>query len=196
MVKPKTLSNEIILQTAEEVLRKYGPKKTTVVDIANELNVSHGTVYRYFKSKSELHAAITKRWLEKITAPLRDITASDDAPKARLRHWFEQLMYIKVNTAKSEPEMFSSYSMLAKKLPEHVILEHLDSLIQQVAEILQQGKKQKIFAVEDCNKTAHTLFFATIRYHHPLHVKEWDNENLKNDFDDLFDLLERALVNG
>ena len=71
------LTTEKILDTAEDVLRRFGPRKTTVVDIARELKVSHGTVYRHFESKSALHSAITKRWLERVTSPLLDIVKKD-----------------------------------------------------------------------------------------------------------------------
>jgi AcrR family transcriptional regulator len=48
------LTREDILSAAEEVLRRYGPAKTNVVDVARALNVSHGTVYRHFPSKAAL----------------------------------------------------------------------------------------------------------------------------------------------
>ena len=42
------LTPERILDAAEEVLRRFGPTKTTVVDVARALGVSHGSVYRHF----------------------------------------------------------------------------------------------------------------------------------------------------
>ncbi|MEZ8387575.1 TetR/AcrR family transcriptional regulator, partial [Vibrio splendidus] len=53
------LTKEKILDASEIVLRKFGPRKTTVVDVARALEVSHGTVYRHFATKAELHEAIT-----------------------------------------------------------------------------------------------------------------------------------------
>ena len=51
------LTAEAILDTAEQVLRRYGPGKATVVDVARALNVSHGSVYRHFPNKAALRDA-------------------------------------------------------------------------------------------------------------------------------------------
>lgn len=51
---PETLTAERILETTEEVLRRYGPAKATVVDVARALGVSHGSVYRHFRTKAAL----------------------------------------------------------------------------------------------------------------------------------------------
>jgi AcrR family transcriptional regulator len=187
------LTPEKILDAAEEVLRRFGPRKTTVVDVARLLEVSHGTVYRHFESKAALHAAITKRWLEHVTAPLIEISQKKTKPKQRLREWFETLMKIKLQKAKDDPEMFASYSLLAQKLPEHIVFGHLAILIKQVEGILTEGCQDGSFEVESCSATAHSFFFATTRFHHPLHVNEWKNVNITEDFNHLFDLLERAI---
>ena len=50
----------------EEVLRRYGPAKATVVDVAKALGVSHGSVYRHFATKAALREAVTRRWLDAI----------------------------------------------------------------------------------------------------------------------------------
>ena len=59
------LTREEILDAAEEVLRRYGPAKANVVDVARALNVSHGSVYRHFPSKAALREAVAERWLER-----------------------------------------------------------------------------------------------------------------------------------
>ena len=45
------------------MLRRYGPAKTKVVDVARALGVSHGSVYRHFASKAALRDAVAERWL-------------------------------------------------------------------------------------------------------------------------------------
>ena len=59
----ESLTAERILEAAEEVLRRYGPAKANVVDVARALGVSHGSVYRHFPSKAALRDAVTERWL-------------------------------------------------------------------------------------------------------------------------------------
>ena len=67
------LTPERILEVTEDVLRRYGLAKATVVDVARALDVSHGSVYRHFPSKASLRQAVAKRWLERVSAPLAKI---------------------------------------------------------------------------------------------------------------------------
>jgi len=53
-----TLTPEKILTATEEVLRRFGPAKASVVDIARALRVSHGSIYRHFPSKAALLDAV------------------------------------------------------------------------------------------------------------------------------------------
>src|SRR5215475_14032021 len=46
-----------ILDAAEVVVRRHGPGKTNVVDVARELGQTHASVYRYFTSKAEMFDA-------------------------------------------------------------------------------------------------------------------------------------------
>jgi AcrR family transcriptional regulator len=62
MTEP-ALTAERILEAAEVVLRRYGPSKATVVEVARALDVSHGSVYRHLPSKAALREAVAEDWL-------------------------------------------------------------------------------------------------------------------------------------
>ena len=82
-VNDQALTAERILETAEDVLRRFGPAKATVVDVARALGVSHGSVYRHFPSKAALRDAVTERWLARISTPLAAVAAeAGPAPAA------------------------------------------------------------------------------------------------------------------
>ncbi|WKD50141.1 TetR family transcriptional regulator [Microbulbifer spongiae] len=190
------LTTEQILDAAEDVLRRFGPRKTTVVDVARALGVSHGTVYRHFDTKAALHEAITTRWFERVTSPLATIAQKPSSPSERLREWFETLMAIKQHKADDDPELFASYLLLAKNTSQKIVLAHVEIMIQQVEQILSDGCADGSFEIDNCPATARSLFFATFRFHHPLHANEWGDAHLKEDFDHLFTLLERAIQKG
>ena len=67
------LTPERILEATEDVLRRFGLAKATVVDVARALDVSHGSVYRHFPSKASLRDAVAKRWLDRVSTPLETI---------------------------------------------------------------------------------------------------------------------------
>src|SRR5215510_6542374 len=89
------LTPEQILEAAEEVLRRFGPTKATVVDVARALGVSHGSVYRHFPSKAALRDAVTEQWLARMSEPLLEVMAEDAPASKRLRHWFDWLIKTK-----------------------------------------------------------------------------------------------------
>src|SRR5689334_23685829 len=109
---PETLTAERILEATEEVLRRYGPAKATVVDVARALGVSHGSVYRHFRTKAALRAAVTKRWLDRTSEVLDGIAAQDRDPEARLRDWLAALFTAKRRKAGDDPELFATYMVL------------------------------------------------------------------------------------
>src|SRR5690349_10346989 len=107
------LTVERILDAAEEVLRRYGPAKTTVVDVARALGVSHGSVYRHFPSKAALRDAVAERWLAAVSDPLEAIAAETGPAPERLRRWFDLLIATKRGRALDDPELFATYHELA-----------------------------------------------------------------------------------
>src|SRR4249920_3230197 len=91
----ETLTAERILVTAEDVLRRYGPAKATVVDVARALGVSHGSVYRHFPSKAALRDAVLERWLGRVSTPLAAIVEEEGPAAQRLRRWLDALIAVK-----------------------------------------------------------------------------------------------------
>jgi AcrR family transcriptional regulator len=182
------LTPERILAAAEEVLRRYGPGKATVVDVAQALGVSHGSVYRHFASKAALRDAVLRGWLERVMAPLEAIVASRAAPPARLRQWLTALRDIKRNKVLGEPELFATYSALAADARE-VIGEHVEHLLGQIETIVAAGVKSGNFRMLDTKATALAIFDATARFHYPGMAHLWAGAGEDAAFTQLVDLL-------
>ena len=127
-----------ILEAAEDVLRRYGPAKATVVDVARALGVSHGSVYRHFPSKAALRDAVTERWLARISAPLAAAAAEADPAPERLGRWLDLLVTSKRRMAWEDPELFATYLQLAADARE-VVRAHVDDLTGQLARIIADG---------------------------------------------------------
>ena len=104
------LTPERILEAAEDVLRRFGPAKATVVDVARALGVSHGSVYRHFPSKAALRDAVTERWLARVVRAAGGRSPPSDGPAPeRLRRWFDVLIAAKRDKARDDPELFATY---------------------------------------------------------------------------------------
>jgi AcrR family transcriptional regulator len=187
------LTPERILEVTEDVLRRYGLAKATVVDVARALDVSHGSVYRHFPSKASLRQAVAKRWLDRVKAPLEQIAKEQGAAPAKLERWLRELFAAKYRKVCDDPEMFATYLTLAREACE-TVKAHRESLVNQVAGILAEGVEQGAFAVADVKTSARAIFDATVRYHHPAHSEEWSDPELPARIDALLALLLRGLA--
>jgi AcrR family transcriptional regulator len=186
------LTPERILEVTEDVLRRFGLAKATVVDVARALDVSHGSVYRHFPSKASLREAVAKRWLERVSAPLAEIAENSGPAPARLERWLRALFAAKQKRVLEDPEMFATYLTLAQEACK-TVKAHKESLIDQLALILSDGVRQGAFQVADAKDMARAIFDATSRFHHPCHSDDWRDPQLAGRIDALLALLLRGL---
>ncbi len=187
------LTSTEILDAAEQVLRRFGPAKTTVVDVARALEVSHGTVYRHFPSKAVLRDAVTERWLDRVSEPLEAVVSRKGKAETRLRAWLELLARTKQDMAREDPEMFATFHTLTSESRE-VVAAHLARLSGQLSEIVAAGVASGEFAATDVERTGRAILQATARFHHPAHAAEWDDPDLDRDFAAVFDLVVNGLA--
>ena len=192
MNETMALTPERILEVTEDVLRRFGLAKATVVDVARALDVSHGSVYRHFPSKASLRDAVAKRWLGRVSAPLEKIARGPGPAPARLERWLRALFAIKHKKVCDDPEMFATYLTLAQEACK-VVKAHKDGLVEQIAHILSDGVKEGAFQVADAKVTARAIFDATTRFHHPAHSDEWSDPQLAARIDNLLALLLKGL---
>ena len=157
-----------ILDATEQVLRRHGPDKTNVVDIARLLDMSHGNIYRHFPSKQALLEAVVVRWLNAVTAPL-DIIARDRTRSAsyRLTAWFETLRAAKRRKIRDDPEFFRMHFEIVEAA-RAVVDEHIETMLSQVEMIIADGVAAGEFARKTKARAAARAFLqATTPFHHP-----------------------------
>ncbi|GGM93975.1 TetR family transcriptional regulator [Streptomyces fuscichromogenes] len=186
------LTAERILEATEEVLRRHGPAKATVVDVARALGVSHGSVYRHFRTKAALREAVTKRWLDRTSELLSGIAAGAGDPEARLRDWLRALFDAKRRKAGADPELFATYMVLADESGP-AVSGHIADLIGQLTGIIRDGAGTGVFTVPDPAAAARSVFHATGRFHDPGYAREWERPEAEADFGALVELLLRGL---
>jgi AcrR family transcriptional regulator len=182
------LTPDQILEAAEDVLRRFGPTKATVVDVARALGVSHGSVYRHFPSKAALRDAVTERWLARISEPLAAVAVEGSPAPERLRRWLDLLIASKRSRALDDPELFATYIELTAEARE-VVKAHVDHLTDQLACIIAAGVAQGEFMVADPAAAGRAVFDATARFHNPAHAPEWSDPGIEAAFEGVWALV-------
>ena len=187
------LTRQQILDTTEDVLRRYGPAKATVADVARALRVSPGSIYRHFPTKAALREAVTHAWLNRIHAGLDEIAVSDTPAPERLREWLTALFDAKKKHSREEPELFDTFTVLTTEHGD-VATEHMRDLTRQIRTIIQAGVERHEFTAPDLDAAANAVFHATTPFHHPLHVAEWSKPGVDEDFHAVTDLVLAGLT--
>ncbi|MEU7043652.1 TetR family transcriptional regulator [Streptomyces varsoviensis] len=167
------LDAETILTVTENVLRRHGPDKATVLDVARALGVTHASIYRHFPSKAALREAVTRRWLGRAREELAALAADTRlTPPERLRGWLVALCTAKRTMVRDDPELFATYRTLAAEHSD-ATADHITGLIEQLRVIVADGAGSGHFTAADPAATARALHDATTAYHHPAHAAEW-----------------------
>ncbi|ACB95101.1 TetR family transcriptional regulator [Beijerinckia indica] len=198
MVTHKSLFNagpltaERILDATEDVLRRFGPLKTTVIDVARLLRVSHGSVYRHFAHKNALLDSVLERWLSRLSGPLAVIAAEPGPAPERLRRWFDVMIRVLRSKAREDPDLFATYVAMAAETG-IAFQAHGDRLRTHLAKILDDGLRQGQFQITDPHAAGAALLDATVRFHHPLHAGEWSETNIDREFEAVWSLAMRGL---
>jgi AcrR family transcriptional regulator len=193
MATPKApLTRERILSTAEDVVRRFGPSKATVVDVARALGVSHTAVYRHVATKAELRDLVVARWADGTMPALRAIATQAGPAPERLRKYFEALMAVKRRRATEDPELFAAYRTLAAASTS-VVEAHVEELINLSAAIIRAGTKEGSFRAVDPKAASRAVLMATSRFHHPAHAAEWADASTDEAFQQVWQLVMAGL---
>jgi AcrR family transcriptional regulator len=186
------LTREQIVATAEDVIRRFGPSKATVVDVARALGVSHAAVYRHVATKAELRDLVVQRWVDSTMSPLRVIAAETGSPPERLRRFVDTLVATKRRRYADDPELFSAYRALSveSSMP---VSAHVNELVELLGHIIDEGVADGSFRKVDARAAGRAVLTATSRFHHPFHAAEWNDATIDAAYEDVWEVLMRGL---
>ncbi len=75
--REKQRRRERIIDAAEKVIRKKGLEDATMTEIAQQAELSKGTLYLYFKNKNELYMALVQRGSNMLNSRLAKVFSGD-----------------------------------------------------------------------------------------------------------------------
>ncbi|KKX47905.1 MULTISPECIES: TetR/AcrR family transcriptional regulator [Sphingobacterium] len=148
-----------ILEAATRRFAHFGMAKTTMSEIATDLNFSKALLYYYFPDKNSLYSAVFEYVIDKMVQDIREkINTCDD---------FEEIM---MYTIDKRVELINQYYNLfeytinmVKELPEELERVFKESYVREVdlfAEILEIGVETDKIEVEDVEETARILLYS------------------------------------
>jgi AcrR family transcriptional regulator len=165
-IKPDDTKARIV-EVAEALFRQIGYAKTTVADIAAELDMSPGNVYRFFPSKNAIVEVICRRCLAEVEEKAWRVARSKGPAAERMeRLILEILAYHKENLITEQ--RVNDMVLAAIEHSWETIRTH-KRVIGNVTElILRDGIEAGEFKPVDPHMTAGLIMRSVICFTHPL----------------------------
>jgi Transcriptional regulator len=155
---------DLILDAADRLLARYGYRKMTMDDLAQEVGVGKGTIYLHFSSKEEVALSRVDRMIERLKVELKKIATGDGTPQTRLR----QMLLLRVlyrfdsvrHYAQSLNDVFAAVrpGLLTRRE------RYFEDEAQILSEVLKEGRRSgdfALFATRDVIATSRALVQAT-----------------------------------
>jgi len=158
-----------ILEIASEHLRRFGPRRTTIVGIAEATGMSHANIYRYFPSKEALFEAVTALWLKPLEEQLRVIVQGQDPAYDKLERALTALQRVYREKRDADPILFhllcgaiESGGGIARK--------HRNRVQSEIQAIVEEGIASGAFRIQDRRRAMALVFDLAHRFIQPVSI--------------------------
>ena len=152
---------DIILNAADLLLARYGYRKMTMDDLAEQAGIGKSTIYLYFRSKEDLVYTHVDRVILRVLEQLREIAESDLPPTEKIREMMVTRVIARFDSVQHFPESLSE--MLRDLRPG--VLQRREYYFKEEAKllagVLQLGQKKGDIRAGDALTTANVLLAAT-----------------------------------
>ena len=157
----RTDTRDLILDAADRLLARYGYRKMTVDDIAQEVGIGKGTIYLHFSSKEEVALSRIDRVIDQLKDRLRALARQEAAAPERLRRMLLERVLFRFDSVQhyteSLDDIFATIrpGLLARRE------RHFADEAAIFAEVLKEGRRAGLFAFRDARATARAFVVAT-----------------------------------
>lgn len=165
--REKQLRREEIVMAAEKIFFSKGFDLSTMDDIAEEAELSKGTLYLYFKNKEDLHMAVARNSIRILRAVTSKVTAGAGTSLEKLGRMGRAV----IEFSRSDPDRMKSIMILEEMEPQALSVTSSDvqdliyneSTVGTVIQLVEQGvKKKEIRADVPVMLIAHTLWMTVL----------------------------------
>jgi AcrR family transcriptional regulator len=152
---------EAILDAVDHLLARYGYRKMTMDDIAQEVGIGKGTIYLHFASKEEVTLSHVDRIVERLKERLWAIARANADVAIRLRLMLVARVLFRFDSVQHYTQSLND--LLAALRPKLLArrARYFEDEARVFAEVLNEGARAGVFKIEDALSTAFALLHAT-----------------------------------
>ena len=183
-----------IMDAAEERFAHFGYGKTTMAEIAQDCACSAANLYRYFESKQDIAAEVSRRCMQKRVQAMREVVRRPGvAASERLRAYVLETLTQSREYKDDRPKI---NELIALIMEQRVALVHEKMHAQQalITEILAYGNETGEFDVDDVLTTARSVYASLTLFEVPIFQPLFGEREFVDLANNVVDLLLRGLV--
>lgn len=140
-MKKNNLTQERILSIAQKRMVKYGFRKVTMDEIAQDLHMSKNTIYKEFVGKEEIAKALVKRLQQKLNI---DLNIIEKGPKDPLRVFSDSVLLLRRQLGPWFEHFFREIPTELPALWEE-FLHYRNEKIMDIRSLVEKGSRDGIF---------------------------------------------------
>jgi AcrR family transcriptional regulator len=154
-------TRDAILDATDRLLTRYGYKKMTIDDLAQEVGIGKGSVYLHFSSKEEIALSHIDRIIERLKLTLTAIAAKPLTVDERLFEMLCERVLFRFDSVQHYTQSLNDLlAYLRPKLLERR-KRYFDEEARIFAAVIEEGQSSSVFAAGDPLDLAQTLITAT-----------------------------------
>ncbi len=169
----------LILNAAVERFQHFGIGKTTMADIATDVDMSTANLYRYFRNKEDIAVACSRRCLDERSRRLRTVVDSTQAADTKIHNLFSEILSYTYEQVSSNPRINELVNIIAEKYKD-VVMDKNKVERSLIKRILEQGKEEGLFAFNDIDRTTIAVHTSMHIFQLPLAMTIYDLETLQD----------------
>jgi AcrR family transcriptional regulator len=175
---PKQDSRDSILDAAERLLTRYGYRKMTMSDLAEEAGIGVGTTYLHFSGKAKVALAVIVRANLRVVAEQQTIAASVSPVEERLAEVLTQRVLIRFERVQRQKHTLEELRAAIQQQKGLFVQAQFwrEQEIEIVSSLLLEGKAIGKFQFEDVWETADAMLGATEAFL-PRYLRQEDLES-------------------
>ncbi len=168
-----------ILVAAEERFRSFGYGKTTMAEIATDVNMSAANLYRYFHNKQDIAAECAGQCMAGLSTLLENVVNLTNLDAMQRLHMFVQTeMRYNFEMMRDVPRLNELIENITTNYP-NLIHEKNERTEHQIATILKQGVDDGDFQIEDIPLSASAVARATAMFSSPFFMQIYSMEEFE-----------------
>lgn len=152
MVNREIFRKKVVI-TAGQIFSRFGFRKTTMDEIANELKMGKSSIYYYFESKEKIFEAVIRHEANTLRNELTKAIKEVDSPVDKMKNY----VFVRM---KSFEKLANYYNAIFDKNLDHFdFIENVRAKYDReelaiLRLLLYHGKRKKVFKVDNSEYTA------------------------------------------